>query len=212
MIPRQDKGNDIAKKVYEGDAPNVFAMSSSLTGTEINACRAELKRNGNETKAIATDMPATVPVSPVPRSLPRIDCLPITVSKAIPAAVCGIMIGRSMIASNIDRPQNFFLARRYAKGIPTKTDMTVASNAAVNVNLMDCMTWRSAAASARSLKDVAITILINGATINRITHEPRPVKINSNHGICPLLLCWFFFTISSLYGCTHKDLRLLGRL
>ena len=185
-IPRQAKGNDIVKKVYEGEAPNVLAMFSILIGTEMNACLAALTRNGNETKAIATEIPATVPVNPVPRKRPRNDCLPITVSKAIPAAECGIIIGKSIIASNIERPKNFFLASKYARGIPTKADAAVANNAAVSVNLMDCITWRSAAVSVRSANEVASTILINGATTNKITHEPRAVRANSNHFICPV--------------------------
>ena len=209
-IPRQAKGSDIVKKVYEGEAPNVLAMFSSLGGTEINACRAALTRNGNETKAMAIEIPTVVHVSPLPRSRPRNDCLPITVSKAMPAAECGIIIGRSMIASNIDRPKNFFRASRYARGIPTKADIVVAKNAAVSVNLMDCITWRSAAASVRSVNEVASTILINGATTNKITHEPRAVKINPNHGICAMLFWLNFFTISSLYRCSHKALRLAG--
>ena len=60
IIPFHDKGRDIVKKTLKGEACSVLAAFSNRGSIAAKACRAEFTRNGTETNAIATEIPATV--------------------------------------------------------------------------------------------------------------------------------------------------------
>ena len=80
----------MVKNTLEGEAPNVRAAFSSLTGTEAKPSLAELIRKGRLTKAIARAIPAGLFMSDNPTEPaipPRNPALEINPRIAIPAAV-----------------------------------------------------------------------------------------------------------------------------
>ncbi len=110
-MPLHAIGSETVKNALDGEAPNVLAAFSSFGSTASNAWRAALIKNGIETKAIAMDIPAEVPTRPSPKMRPIAEFLLITAKSAIPAAECGMIIGRSIIALTIDLALNRFFAR-----------------------------------------------------------------------------------------------------
>nr|QNO49616.1 hypothetical protein AIHMFPNM_00017 [Methanosarcinales archaeon ANME-2c ERB4] len=100
--------------------------------------RSELIRNGTETKSIATTTPgsASLNLTIDERGSPINPCDPKTVRSAIPATVCGMMIGVSMMLSVIPLPGKSRLARNYASGMPNANAIAVAANAIYIVKRM----------------------------------------------------------------------------
>ncbi len=110
------------------------------------------------------------------------------VNNAMPAAECGMTMGRSKTAIKIERPTNRFLARSQAKGIPPKQQTKAAARAAVKVRLMESKTSRSANAWEISPNEVAANKPTSGAITNNTTTEPKSAKTNSNQGQDLLIL------------------------
>jgi len=69
------------------------------------------------------------------------------VRSAIPATVCGMMIGISMMLSTTPLPGKSRLARKYASGTPNTNAMAVAASAVYIVKRIDFITAESLTAS-----------------------------------------------------------------
>ncbi len=95
---RQAIGSAMVKNTRAGEAPSERATFSRRSGTAAKPSRAAPTRNGSETNAIATMIPASSPTNSSPTgraAFCRSEWRPIMVSSAMPAAECGTMIGKS---------------------------------------------------------------------------------------------------------------------
>ncbi len=104
-IPRHDSGSVICQKTCQGLAPSTRATCSSSRLTDWKASRLALISKGRLTNIIPTTIPPSLSVKNKPSSengFPRIPCLPKTNNKAIPAAVWGIISGRSITPASRD--------------------------------------------------------------------------------------------------------------
>jgi len=119
-ILRHAIGTEILKNTRDGDAPRVNATFSNRSGTAANPSRAALIKNGMLTKAMAKTIPVFVPTKLIPTddaACPNQVSLEMHPSNAIPAAVCGITIGKSITPIITCLNLNFLRARIYARGI-----------------------------------------------------------------------------------------------
>ncbi|GAF98120.1 unnamed protein product, partial [marine sediment metagenome] len=115
----QASGRDIVKNTLRGDAPRVRAAFSSRSGTAVKPSLAPLIRKGRLTNAMATIIPAGLPINEKPAfsaNFPVTLFLEITPSTAIPAAECGITTGKSIIPVIRRFSGKFLRANRYEKG------------------------------------------------------------------------------------------------
>lgn len=96
----QASGTEIVKNTRIGEAPRFKAVFSSRTGTFSKPSRAAFIKKGILTKAIARAIPTGCPTKLIPTTeaaFPKAESLEMNPKMAIPAAVCGITIGRSII-------------------------------------------------------------------------------------------------------------------
>jgi len=89
-------------------------------------------------------------------------------SRAIPAAVCGIIIGRSTNPWTRLFPGKFHRAKRYAKGIPKIAHAMVAQKAERRVRKIDAITSLSAIVD-RITSGSALRIILRRGTAIRMT-------------------------------------------
>jgi len=129
VILRHASGSDIVKKTLVWLAPRLRAAFSSLSGTAAKPSRAAFIRNGRLTKAMASAIPEgwLTRLSPNKEAtFPRKPSREIKPSKAIPAAVCGSTMGRSIIPCTRFLTGNFLRASSHANGIAPIAKIKVA--------------------------------------------------------------------------------------
>ena len=117
---------------------------------------------------------------------------PKTESNAMPAAECGIIIGTCIPASINSNAIFFFLAVKYARGIPVMVPKTVAISADQNVTAIDSMTSFSVRVFNISEGEVPIVIDARGRIKNRSIITPKRADKDSKSGD---------FTLSLLRSC-----------
>ena len=183
---RQARGRETVKKTLTGDAPNVKATFSNLSGTAANPSREALIKNGTLTNAIAKIIPAGLPMNfipkysaPCPNILSR-DKIPKT---AIPAAECGIIIGISIIPLTKLLSGKFLRASKYAKGIAKNENRIVPAIEVHKLSHTLSRTSLSPRVLAIDPNDVFKYIPAIGATIKSRTTPPRNVNIKLIHEI-----------------------------
>ena len=101
-ILRPARGTDIVKKTLADEAPRLLAVFSSLSGTDRKPSLAAFTKKGMLTNAMAAEIPIGFPTKSNPTdeaALPRNEFLDKKPNIAIPAAECGITIGKSIIPS-----------------------------------------------------------------------------------------------------------------
>ncbi len=170
-IPRHDSGSVICQKTCQGLAPSTRATCSSSRLTDWKASRLALISKGRLTNIIPTTIPPSLSVKNKPSSengFPRIPCLPKTNNKAIPAAVWGIISGRSITPASRDFPGKVARAIMYASGIPSRKPIKVANAAANSVNPTDLATTSSVIVFNRLSKDTESSVTRIGRMMKRI--------------------------------------------
>lgn len=186
-------GSEMVKNVLNGDAPRLLAAFSRFTGTARNPSREALIIKGTLTKAMARAIPSGCPTMSKPMeeaSFPINVSLETTPSKAIPAAECGITMGRSIIPEMIFLPGKFFLASKYAKGTARSEKNNVAPKDIPNVNPMLSETsFSDIVSNNRGREDFSIRPRI-GPMINNTNKPPASIRNKLNQ------LCAAFFNRS----------------
>lgn len=170
-IPRHDSGSVICQKTCQGLAPSTRATCSSSRLTDWKASRLALISKGRLTNIIPTTIPPRWSVKNKPSSekgFPSMPCLPKTNSKAMPAAVCGIISGRSITPASRDFPGKFTRAIKYDSGMPSSTPKTVAMAAANSVSPMDLATDSSVMVFNRPSRVTESNVTRIGRMIKRI--------------------------------------------
>ena len=175
------KGSEILKKTFNGEAPRLKAAFSSRNGTASKPSRAALTKKGILTNAMAAAIPKGLPTKSIPTedaALPAIELRDKKPSKAIPAAECGITIGKSIIPKISFLKIKFLRACKYASGIAPIAINNVAPNEVSKVSLILCITSASFMVANSSGAEVARNIPSKGAMIKIKSNALKTNSIN----------------------------------
>lgn len=176
---RAANGIEMVKKTFKGELPRFNAACSSLSGTAENPSRAAFTKNGRLTNAIASTIPAGCPTKSIPKdeaNLPAVVSLETSPSNAMPAAVCGITTGRSIMPSTSLFKWNFLRAKSHAPGKEMNAKIKVAVKDAEMVKIMLLVTCLSDVVSNKSESGVLNTIPAIGATM-KSSISPKAAEI-----------------------------------
>ena len=137
-------------------------------------------KSGRLTKSMAMTMPARFSVKKTPtlaNGFPMTPCAPNTMSRAMPAAVCGMTRGTSTTPWTTLLPRKPFRASRYDSGVPSTKAIAVAMKAARKVIPIERRTPHCWATSASPLQPPFTIVTTKGRTRKMRSSPPRAQKI-----------------------------------
>ena len=184
VTPRQDCGRVTWVKTCRRFAPSIMAAFSSSGSTSEKASRLALTRKGKPTKTIAATMPPIESTKKSPafaNRLPSIPRLPNTIRRAMPAAVCGMITGKTTSPSTNAFPVKFRRASTQASGTPKTKPSKVAMMPARKLVPIDLRTSWSVMTARSSPGPVVNTVTARGRTTINTATLARNISRVENH-------------------------------